>query len=355
MSLQHSTYYYEQRLEQFRKTKKKKRGRPKKRRKKKHQYTSLFADLDGQLILATRLAGGNKSDNKMMIPTIKKAKELFNQIKSNDADKGYDAEYNHEYNHEYNNEEIKTEDHIKLKNAETPIHRTKGTNRKKAKQKTKNKKGRPRKNHRNKLESIIFTLKKVCGEHLTAKKATNQKQQTRFKIISYNAYRKTILTQLTKDFYATLKTKNLNVLSPLKGNMTKDCIFCKIISGESPSWKVYEDDRVIAFFDAYPEAEGHILVVSKKHFKDIFEIDDEYIERIASVCKKLSVALRKALGVKDINLIHGSGKNAQQDVFHFHMHIWSREAGDKIKLYYKPKPNLRKDFDKILKKIKGRM
>ncbi|MCG2718728.1 MAG: HIT family protein [Nanoarchaeota archaeon] len=134
--------------------------------------------------------------------------------------------------------------------------------------------------------------------------------------------------------------------------MVKDCIFCKIISGKTPCWKVYEDSLVIAFFDVNPAAEGHILVVPKKHFQDIFDIEEEYIKRIASVCKKLSIALRKAFGVKDINLIHGSGKNAQQDVFHFHMHIWPREAGDKIKLHYKPKLSIRKDFDKILKKIK---
>ena len=205
LSLQHSTYYYEKRLEHFRKSKKRKRGRPKKRRKKKHQYTNFFADLDAQLILATKLLRGSKSDNKMMIPTVKKAKELFNQVISHDADKGYDSEYNHKYT----NEKMKAEDYIKLKNKETPIHRTKGANRKKAKQKSKNKRGRPRKNHRNKIESIIFTFKKICGEHLTAKKAKNQRQQTRFRIIAYNAYKKTIFIKLLKDFYTANTQKTL--------------------------------------------------------------------------------------------------------------------------------------------------
>ena len=97
MSLQHSTYYYERRLEHFRKAKKRKPGRPRKRRKKKHQYTSIFADLDKQLILSTKLLRGKRSDNKMMRPTIRKAKELFELIISNDADRGYDAEYNHAF------------------------------------------------------------------------------------------------------------------------------------------------------------------------------------------------------------------------------------------------------------------
>lgn len=134
--------------------------------------------------------------------------------------------------------------------------------------------------------------------------------------------------------------------------MVKDCIFCKIISGEGPCWKVYEDDLVIAFFDVNPAAEGHVLVAPKKHFQDIFDIEDEYVKRVALVCKKISLGLRKAFGVKDVNLIHGSGKYAQQDVFHFHMHVWPRKAGDRIKLHYDPKIDIRKKFDRLLIKLK---
>lgn len=196
LSLQHSTYYYEQRLEHFRKAKKKKPGRPKKRRRKKHQYTSIFADLDGRIILSTKLLRGKQSDNKRMIPTIEKAKEVFDQITSNDADKGYDAEYNHEYN----NEVMKAEDFIKLKNVDVPLHRTGGTNRKKAKSRLRNKIGRPRKNHRNKIESIIFVLKRVFGEHISAISASGQRQQTRFRIIAHNAYVKA-KRLILEDFY----------------------------------------------------------------------------------------------------------------------------------------------------------
>ena len=206
MSLQHSTYYYEKRLEHFRSAKKKKRGRPRKKRKKKHQYTSIFADLDKQIILATKLLRGAKSDSKMMIPTINKAKELFGQIISHDTDKGYDAEYNHKFV----NEEMKCEDHIKLKNKDVPVHRTQGVYRKKCKRKFQNKKGRPRKNHRNKIESIMFVLKKLFGEHITAIKASNQRQQMRFRIIAYNAYRKASLLGLllTKHFYGAIKPQS---------------------------------------------------------------------------------------------------------------------------------------------------
>ena len=200
-SLQHSTYYYEKRLEHFRKEKTKKRGRPRLRRKKKHQYTSIFADLDNQIILSTKLSRGSKSDMKMMIPTITKAKEILHKIVSHDADRGYDAEYNHKFT----NAIMKATDFIKLKNIEVPVYKTIGTNRKKAKRKIRNKKGRPRKNHRNKMESIISVLKKICGEHISAVKAATQRQQTRFRIIAYNAYRKSSKScrgGFFEDFYA---------------------------------------------------------------------------------------------------------------------------------------------------------
>jgi hypothetical protein len=198
LSLQHSTYYYEQRLEHFRKAKKKKPGRPRKRRRKKHQYTSIFADLDKQLILSTKLLRGKKSDKRMMRPTMNKAREVFDKVISNDADKGYDAEYNHKFT----NEELCAEDYIKLVNKDVPVRRTSGENRKKVKIRDRIKRGRPRKNHRNRIEGMIFVLKKVCGEHLTAMKASAQRQQTRFRVIAYNAYRKSFLF-LIKDFYET--------------------------------------------------------------------------------------------------------------------------------------------------------
>ncbi len=200
LSLQHSTYYYEKRLEHFRKQNQKRPGRPRKRRRKKHQYTNLFVDLDKQIILSAKFARGSKSDNKMMIPTVKKAKELFKRIISFDADRGYDAEYNHKYV----NEKIKALDYIKLKNIKVPVYETKGTYRKKAKRKLKKKLGRPRKNHRNRVETIMFVIKKICGEHINAKKAKNQRNQTRFRIIAYNAYR------LVSYFIWSISTEPLN-------------------------------------------------------------------------------------------------------------------------------------------------
>ncbi len=135
----------------------------------------------------------------------------------------------------------------------------------------------------------------------------------------------------------------------------KDCIFCKIIENKSKSWKVYEDDLVVAFFDVYPSVEGHTLVVPKKHFENIYDITEDYLQRVITVCKKLALHYKKSLGIKAINLIHGSGKEAQQDVFHFHMHIIPRKDSkrDNFKMSYKPvHKKISSEFDIILKKIR---
>jgi histidine triad (HIT) family protein len=135
----------------------------------------------------------------------------------------------------------------------------------------------------------------------------------------------------------------------------KNCIFCKIISKKSPCWKIYEDDLVIAFLDIYPACEGHTLVVPKKHYKDIYDIPEIYLERIVSVCKRLAIQYKKTLGVKAVNLVHGSGKDAQQDVFHFHFHIIPRRDAkkDNFIMHYDPKhKELANKFETIMKKIK---
>ncbi|MFH1365380.1 MAG: HIT family protein [archaeon] len=134
----------------------------------------------------------------------------------------------------------------------------------------------------------------------------------------------------------------------------EDCIFCKIVNGESPCWKVYEDDKVLAFFDVYPATEGHTLVIPKKHFENIYDVPEDYLKSIISACKKISLYYKKK-GIKSVNLIHGSGKNAQQDVFHFHFHIVPRKDAkkDNFKMSYSPKDKeISKNFDSLLSKFK---
>ncbi|MBW2265516.1 MAG: HIT family protein [Deltaproteobacteria bacterium] len=107
-----------------------------------------------------------------------------------------------------------------------------------------------------------------------------------------------------------------------------DCIFCKIIGGEIPSEKVYEDDKVFAFMDINPLNDGHVLIIPKSHAGTIHEIGEDDFLAVMSATHKLAAAIRKALNPDGINLLQLNGKAANQVVPHLHVHIVPRWSGD---------------------------
>jgi len=107
-----------------------------------------------------------------------------------------------------------------------------------------------------------------------------------------------------------------------------DCIFCKIINGDIPSVKIYEDDRVFAFMDINPLNEGHLLVIPKAHGATIHEIAEADFVAVMSATHKLAGAVKKALNPEGINLMQLNGKAANQVVPHLHVHIVPRWSGD---------------------------
>ena len=109
-----------------------------------------------------------------------------------------------------------------------------------------------------------------------------------------------------------------------------DCIFCKIVRGEIPSVKVYEDDRVFAFMDINPINEGHVLIVPKAHAATIHEIAEVDFLAVMSATHKLAAAVKKALNPEGINLLQLNGKAANQVVPHLHVHIVPRWFGDGV-------------------------
>ena len=134
--------------------------------------------------------------------------------------------------------------------------------------------------------------------------------------------------------------------------MKKDCVFCRIVKGIEPSWTVYEDDLIKAFLDINPASEGHTLIILKEHYETIYTIPDRELKRIIVVAKKLAKVYKKALQVNAVNILHASGREAQQDVFHFHIHLVPRRENDGLNLWYKSKQRIRVEFDKTLRKIK---
>lgn len=110
--------------------------------------------------------------------------------------------------------------------------------------------------------------------------------------------------------------------------MTQDCIFCKIIAGDIPCFKLYEDDATIAFMDINPVHPGHALVVPREHAEDVFSISEEAIAAAARTARKVAGAVRREIDPDGMNLLQCNGKAAAQSVLHFHIHVLPRREGD---------------------------
>ncbi|KRN88512.1 HIT family protein [Ligilactobacillus ceti] len=104
-----------------------------------------------------------------------------------------------------------------------------------------------------------------------------------------------------------------------------NCIFCKIINGDIPSIKVYEDDVVLAFLDISQVTPGHTLVIPKKHVANIFEYDEDLAQAVFSRIPKIAKAIKDAdPEIKGLNILNNNGEVAYQTVFHSHIHLIPR-------------------------------
>ena len=103
-----------------------------------------------------------------------------------------------------------------------------------------------------------------------------------------------------------------------------DCIFCKIIAGEIPSSKVYEDDRVVAFLDISQVTPGHTLVVPKQHFRNLLEMDADSASQLFARVPDIARKVMKATGAKGMNILNNNEEIAGQTVFHTHVHLAPR-------------------------------
>ena len=132
-----------------------------------------------------------------------------------------------------------------------------------------------------------------------------------------------------------------------------DCIFCKVISGELPSYKIYEDENVYVFLDIHPVSPGHTLVIPKKHLPNIYELDDETVKSLSVAVRDTSITVKKAMEADGINIIMNNDGAAGQIIQdHAHIHVIPRYENDGLKDW--PSNDLPKErMDEILEKIKN--
>ncbi len=126
-----------------------------------------------------------------------------------------------------------------------------------------------------------------------------------------------------------------------------DCIFCKIVKGEIPSLRVYEDEKSLAILDINPANYGHTLVLPKEHHENVFDVPEETIKHLAAVAKKIATRIKSKLGADGVNILQNNGKAAGQIVMHMHIHVIPRYENDKVVITYErvqPQPEKMKEM-----------
>lgn len=110
-----------------------------------------------------------------------------------------------------------------------------------------------------------------------------------------------------------------------------DCVFCRIVRGELPSFNIYENEHVLAFLDIHPTSPGHTLVIPKRHAANIFEISENDWASVSGAVHMLAGKIESAVGADGVNIMMSNREHAGQTVYHAHVHLIPRFKGDGLK------------------------
>ncbi|MBI4833414.1 MAG: HIT family protein [Planctomycetes bacterium] len=132
-----------------------------------------------------------------------------------------------------------------------------------------------------------------------------------------------------------------------------DCVFCKIIKGEIPSSKLYEDENALAILDINPVAAGHTLVISKGHYPEFLDAPPEAMAEFMKTAHKVIGAVAKGTGAEGYNLLINNNRCAGQVIPHLHIHVIPRKKGDGLRFEWIPRPYPEGGMEKIAKAIKA--
>jgi len=131
-----------------------------------------------------------------------------------------------------------------------------------------------------------------------------------------------------------------------------DCVFCKIVTGQIPSTRVYEDEHALAFMDIGQVNPGHVLVAVKKHADNLYALDDAQAAAVARAGLQVARAIRDAFKPEGLSVYQANGKAAGQTVFHYHIHLLPRHAGDGMELTWPVKNPPREMLEGYAEKIR---
>ncbi len=134
--------------------------------------------------------------------------------------------------------------------------------------------------------------------------------------------------------------------------MVIECIFCRIVAGESPAHIVAEDERTVAFLDIGAASEGHTLVVPRLHARDIWDVADADAAAVMTMAKRIAELVDARLGPDGLNLVQSNRDAGWQDVFHFHLHVIPRWSDDGIAPPWRSTRPTESELDTTLAKLR---
>ncbi len=134
-----------------------------------------------------------------------------------------------------------------------------------------------------------------------------------------------------------------------------DCVFCKIVAGQIPSTRVYEDEHTLAFMDLGQVNPGHVLVAVKRHAASIVDLDDVQSAAVARASTRVARAIRDTFAPAGLSVYQANGKAAGQTVFHYHVHLLPRHAGDGMELIWPVKNPPREKLESYAQEIRKKI
>lgn len=129
------------------------------------------------------------------------------------------------------------------------------------------------------------------------------------------------------------------------------CIFCKIVDGSIPSYKIYEDENTLAFLDISQVTIGHTLVVPKKHYENVFELDEKEASLLFENVVRVAKMLKENLNVSNLNILNNNGNLAYQSVNHYHIHLIPRYENDNFSINFPSNKLSEEEFTNLKNKI----
>jgi histidine triad (HIT) family protein len=131
------------------------------------------------------------------------------------------------------------------------------------------------------------------------------------------------------------------------------CVFCRIVAGSEPSHQVFADAASVAFLDINPATVGHALVVPRRHAEDLYGIDPDDLAACARTAQHIATRARDLLGADGVNLVNACGRAAWQEVFHFHLHVVPRYAGDDLVRPWAGRPARPAELADVAARLRG--